>query len=164
MISDHYLAFFEERSTDIGPSVTFHTYNWILRNAQTRLLRRTTHSRRRSSGLSTGATRTSRYTSRSKVRHAARSLVGTDNETALPHVVTVFDVLLKCNVYGKGGSHSQFSGKDASRALGLSSLKPEDAVPDWSTLEEMDRRTLNDWHTFFMCVAFLSLSPLLQRD
>ena len=70
----------------------------------------------------------------------------------------MFDVSLKRDVYGKGGSYSLFSGKDASRALGLSSLKPEDAVPDWSTLEEKDRRTLNDWHIFFMCVlSFLTL-------
>ena len=73
----------------------------------------------------------------------------------------MFDVSLKRDVYGKGGSYSLFSGKDASRALGLSSLKPEDAVPDWSTLEEKDRRTLNEWHAFFMCVVFLS--PL-QRE
>jgi membrane-associated progesterone receptor component len=79
-------------------------------------------------------------------------------------VGTVFDVSLMRNVYGKGGSYSQFSGKDASRALGPSSLKPEDAVPDWSTLEEMDRRTLNDWHTFFsMYVLLLSTFSPLQR-
>jgi len=62
---------------------------------------------------------------------------------------TVFDVTRKCDTYGKGGSYSLFAGKDASRALGLSSLKPEDAVPDWSTLEEKDRKTLDDWHAFF---------------
>ncbi|KAF8268170.1 cytochrome b5-like heme/steroid binding domain-containing protein [Lactarius quietus] len=62
---------------------------------------------------------------------------------------TVFDVTHKRDTYGKGGSYSLFAGKDASRALGLSSLKPEDAVADWSTLEEKDRRTLDDWHSFF---------------
>jgi hypothetical protein len=32
-ISDRYLAFFEERSIDIGPRVTFHTNHWILRRS-----------------------------------------------------------------------------------------------------------------------------------
>jgi len=67
----------------------------------------------------------------------------------------VFDVSRKRDTYGPGGSYALFAGKDGSRALGLSSLKPEDAVPDWSTLEEKDRKTLDDWHAFFTCV-FLS--------
>jgi hypothetical protein len=58
----------------------------------------------------------------------------------------------KRDTYGPGGSYALFAGKDASRALGLSSLKVEDAVPDWSTLEEKDRKTLDDWHAFFTCV------------
>ncbi|KAI0291624.1 progesterone binding protein [Multifurca ochricompacta] len=62
---------------------------------------------------------------------------------------TVFDVTRKRDTYGPGGSYSVLAGKDASRALGLSSLKPEDAVPDWSTLKESDLKTLNDWHAFF---------------
>lgn len=65
---------------------------------------------------------------------------------------TVFDVSRKRDTYGPGGSYALFAGKDASRALGLSSLKPEDAVPDWSTLEEKDRKTLDEWHAFFSCV------------
>ena len=32
-ISDRYLTFFEERSINIGPSVTFHTNPWILRRS-----------------------------------------------------------------------------------------------------------------------------------
>jgi len=62
---------------------------------------------------------------------------------------TVFDVSRKRDTYGPGGSYAVFAGKDGSRGLGLSSLKPEDAVPDWSTLEEKDRKTLDDWHAFF---------------
>lgn len=62
---------------------------------------------------------------------------------------TIFDVTRKRETYGPGGSYAVFAGKDGSRGLGLSSLKPEDAVPDWSTLEEKDRKTLNDWHAFF---------------
>jgi predicted heme/steroid binding protein len=71
---------------------------------------------------------------------------------------TVFDVTRKRETYGPGGSYAILAGKDGSRALGLSSLKPEDAVPDWSTLEEKDRKTLNDWHTFFTCVVFSQVS------
>lgn len=62
---------------------------------------------------------------------------------------TVFDVSRKRETYGPGGSYAVLAGKDGSRALGLSSLKPEDAVADWSTLEEKERKTLDDWHTFF---------------
>lgn len=42
-----------------------------------------------------------------------------------------------------------FAGKEPNRALGKSSLKPEDCVPDYSTLSETETKTLNDWHTFF---------------
>jgi hypothetical protein len=69
----------------------------------------------------------------------------------------VFDVSRKRETYGPGGSYSIFAGKDGSRGLGLSSLKPEDAVPDWSTLEPKDRKTLDDWHAFFTCVSPLTL-------
>ncbi|KAH7345655.1 cytochrome b5-like heme/steroid binding domain-containing protein [Rhizoctonia solani] len=62
---------------------------------------------------------------------------------------TVFDVTAKRDVYGPGGSYSVFAGKDGSKGLGLSSLKAEDAVPDWSTLGEKERGVLNDWHAFF---------------
>ncbi|QRV82019.1 cytochrome b5 [Ceratobasidium sp. AG-Ba] len=62
---------------------------------------------------------------------------------------TVFDVSAKRDVYGPGGSYSVFAGKDGSKGLGLSSLKPEDAVPDWSTLGAKERGVLNDWHAFF---------------
>lgn len=74
----------------------------------------------------------------------------------------MFDVSRKRETYGPGGSYALFAGKDASRALGLSSLKPEDAVPDWSTLEEKDRNTLNDWHSFFTCVL-APLSPFAAQ-
>ena len=36
---------------------------------------------------------------------------------------------------GHGKGYAIFAGKDASRALGMSSLNPEDAVSDYSTLK-----------------------------
>ena len=42
-----------------------------------------------------------------------------------------------------------FAGKDASRALGQSSLKPEECRPDWSDLSDEHKKVLNDWFTFF---------------
>jgi hypothetical protein len=42
-----------------------------------------------------------------------------------------------------------FAGKDASRGLGKSSLKPEDAVSDYSTLTDEEKGVLNDWYTYF---------------
>ncbi|EKM54802.1 uncharacterized protein PHACADRAFT_258917 [Phanerochaete carnosa HHB-10118-sp] len=62
---------------------------------------------------------------------------------------TVFDVSRKRETYGKGGSYNLFAGRDASRALGMSSLKEQDASPDYSTLSESDMKVLNDWHEFF---------------
>lgn len=62
---------------------------------------------------------------------------------------TIFDVTHKRDVYGPGGSYHIFAGKDGSKGLGMSSLKPEDAVPDYSGLDEKDSKVLDDWHAFF---------------
>ncbi|KAK2464787.1 hypothetical protein APHAL10511_003205 [Amanita phalloides] len=62
---------------------------------------------------------------------------------------TVFDVTRKADVYGPGKSYNIFAGKDGSRGLGMSSLKPEDAVADYSELDDKDRKTLDDWYDFF---------------
>ncbi|KAF8134467.1 cytochrome b5-like heme/steroid binding domain-containing protein [Boletus edulis] len=61
----------------------------------------------------------------------------------------VFDVTRKRDVYGHGGSYNIFAGKDGSKGLGMSSLTPEDAVPDYSALPENERKVLDDWHSFF---------------
>lgn len=42
-----------------------------------------------------------------------------------------------------------FAGKDASRALASSSLKPEDCVPEWQDLDDMEKTVLEEWYTFF---------------
>ncbi|KAK7744497.1 hypothetical protein SLS53_003381 [Cytospora paraplurivora] len=42
-----------------------------------------------------------------------------------------------------------FAGKDASRALGKTSTKPEDAVPEWKDLSDKEKGTLDDWVKFF---------------
>lgn len=42
-----------------------------------------------------------------------------------------------------------FAGKDASRALGKTSTKPEDVSPEWHDLSDKEKSTLNDWVTFF---------------
>ncbi|KAM6501715.1 cytochrome b5 [Amanita muscaria] len=62
---------------------------------------------------------------------------------------TIFDVSHKAEVYGPGKSYNVFAGKDGSKGLGMSSLKPEDAVADYSQLDEKDRKTLDDWYDFF---------------
>ncbi|KAI0312244.1 cytochrome b5-like heme/steroid binding domain-containing protein [Amylostereum chailletii] len=62
---------------------------------------------------------------------------------------TVFDVSHKQDTYGPGKSYNLFAGKDASKGLGMSSLKTEDAVPDYSGLPENERKVLDDWHSFF---------------
>ncbi|KAF7721713.1 hypothetical protein EC973_004275 [Apophysomyces ossiformis] len=76
---------------------------------------------------------------------------GTD--PALPIYVAikgdVFDVSSKADVYGKGCGYNVFTGKDASKALGKSSLKIEDCVPDTTELTAEEQQTLDKWHKFF---------------
>ncbi|ORZ26259.1 cytochrome b5-like heme/steroid binding domain-containing protein [Lobosporangium transversale] len=62
---------------------------------------------------------------------------------------TVFDVTTKKAMYGPSGGYHCFAGKDASKALGMSSLKAEDCIADYSTLSEKERKTLDDWYSFF---------------
>jgi len=61
---------------------------------------------------------------------------------------TVFDVSGN-KAYQPGGSYHVFAGKDPSRALAKSSLKPEDCVPEWQDVEDKEKTVLNDWYTFF---------------
>ena len=42
-----------------------------------------------------------------------------------------------------------FAGKDASRALAQSSLKPEECRPEWEDLPDIEKGVLKDWYTFF---------------
>ena len=42
-----------------------------------------------------------------------------------------------------------FAGKDASRALGMSSVKPEDVTAQWEDLPAKEKKVLDDWMTFF---------------
>lgn len=42
-----------------------------------------------------------------------------------------------------------FAGKDASRALGMTSTKPEDVSPNWKDLSDKEKGVLNDWVKFF---------------
>nr|CAG8436050.1 8649_t:CDS:2 [Entrophospora candida] len=49
---------------------------------------------------------------------------------------TIFDVTTKRESYGPGGSYHVFAGKDASKALGMGSLQPEDVIADYSSLDD----------------------------
>ena len=62
---------------------------------------------------------------------------------------TIFDVSRKADVYGLGKSYNVFAGKDGSKGLGMSSLKPQDAVADYSGLDEKEMKTLDEWYDFF---------------
>jgi predicted heme/steroid binding protein len=61
---------------------------------------------------------------------------------------TVFDVTNNA-AYAVGGQYHVFAGKDASRALATSSLKPEDVRPEYSDLGDKEKGVLDDWFTFF---------------
>ncbi|KAI8843593.1 cytochrome b5-like heme/steroid binding domain-containing protein [Chytridium lagenaria] len=62
---------------------------------------------------------------------------------------TVFDVSQNRDMYKPGQGYSVFAGKDASKALGKSSLKPEDCIPDFSSLDAEELQTLNKWHSHY---------------
>jgi membrane-associated progesterone receptor component len=47
------------------------------------------------------------------------------------------------------GSYHVFAGKEASRALGIMSLKPEDCTADLSGLTEAQLTTLEEWKKKF---------------
>ncbi|KAK4934421.1 hypothetical protein LTR66_015608 [Elasticomyces elasticus] len=61
---------------------------------------------------------------------------------------TIFDVTGNKS-YEPGASYHVFAGKDASRALAQSSLKPEECRPDWQDLSDEHKKVLDDWYTFF---------------
>lgn len=84
--------------------------------------------------------------------------------TAVLAIGTVFDVTRKADTYGPGKSYNLFAGKDASKALGLSSLKEEDAVSDYSGLSETDLKTLNDWHDFFTYAHQIASSIAISHN
>ncbi|KAJ9191916.1 hypothetical protein DTO166G4_674 [Paecilomyces variotii] len=60
----------------------------------------------------------------------------------------VFDVS-RNPAYGPEGQYRVFAGKDPSRALASSSLKPEDCRPDWYDLDDKEKTVLSEWYTFF---------------
>ncbi|KAL9932696.1 hypothetical protein V8E36_008395 [Tilletia maclaganii] len=62
---------------------------------------------------------------------------------------TIFDVSERREMYEPGKGYSIFAGKDGSRGLGMSSLKPDDAVPDYSTLDDKQLKVLDDWLAYY---------------
>ncbi|CAG8726497.1 2047_t:CDS:2, partial [Dentiscutata erythropus] len=60
---------------------------------------------------------------------------------------TVFDVTEKRALYGVGGSYHAFAGKDASKGLATGSMT--DVVGDYSSLDESQLKTLNEWYDYF---------------
>ncbi|KAI8924301.1 cytochrome b5-like heme/steroid binding domain-containing protein [Entophlyctis helioformis] len=61
----------------------------------------------------------------------------------------VFDVTANRQQYAPGQGYSIFAGKDASCALGKSSLKAEDCHADYSGLNDEEMKTLDNWVAFF---------------
>ncbi|KAI9283930.1 cytochrome b5-like heme/steroid binding domain-containing protein [Umbelopsis sp. AD052] len=76
---------------------------------------------------------------------------GTDSSKPIYVAIkgNVYDVTKKPEMYGAGSGYNCFAGKDASKALGKSSLKPEDCVADYSSLDEKEMETLDGWVNFF---------------
>ncbi len=64
---------------------------------------------------------------------------------SLPHL----DILTLALMLRKTAFTIVFAGKDASRALAQSSLKPEECRAEWQDLGDKEKTTLNEWFTFF---------------
>ncbi|KAJ3045049.1 hypothetical protein HK097_001302 [Rhizophlyctis rosea] len=62
---------------------------------------------------------------------------------------TVFDVSKARAMYTPPAGYSVFAGKDASRGLAKSSLKPEDCVANIDGLSEEETATLEKWDAFY---------------
>jgi membrane-associated progesterone receptor component len=62
---------------------------------------------------------------------------------------TVFDVTSNREMYQPGKGYSVFAGKDASKALGKSSLDLNDCVSDYSDLTSEEMATLDKWYSFY---------------
>lgn len=82
---------------------------------------------------------------------------GTDPEKPVYVAIKgqIFDVSPKREMYAPGKGYHIFAGKDGSRGLGMSSLKVEDAVSDWSTLTDKEKGVLNDWVRISARAAFV---------
>ncbi|KAI9727472.1 MAG: hypothetical protein M1828_006414 [Chrysothrix sp. TS-e1954] len=52
-------------------------------------------------------------------------------------------------VADRAPSNVVFAGHDASRALGKSSLKPEDVRAEWEDLDEKEKQILDEWEVYF---------------
>ena len=61
----------------------------------------------------------------------------------------IFDVSPKREMYSPGKGYHIFAGKDGSAGLGKSSLKPEDAISDYSGLDEKELKVLDDWVNYY---------------
>lgn len=76
----------------------------------------------------------------------------TGREPGYPTLVailgTIFDVS-KNEVYAPGKGYNVFTGRDASCALGKTSLEESDCHDDISGLSDKEVETMEDWYTFF---------------
>lgn len=61
----------------------------------------------------------------------------------------IYDVSPAREMYGNGSGYSLFAGKDASCALGKSSLNAEDCHSDISNLTSEELKVLDDWANFY---------------
>jgi membrane-associated progesterone receptor component len=61
----------------------------------------------------------------------------------------IFDVSYNTEAYGPGGVYSVFAGKDVSRAMAKSSLRPVDCVPNYDDLGPEELKVLDRWVEFF---------------
>ena len=53
-----------------------------------------------------------------------------------------------------------FAGRDASKALGKTSIKPEDLSADYSELTEWELKVLDDWLAYYTKVFLLRIGGL----
>ena len=83
-----------------------------------------------------------------------------------PTIQTVRD-LTQMLIVAPGKGYNVFAGRDASKALGKSSMKAEDLSADYSELTEWELKVLDDWVAYYtkVCIRkFRCLFWLLNWD
>jgi len=64
-------------------------------------------------------------------------------------------------ILAPGKGYNVFAGRDASKALGKSSMNPEDLSADYSDLTEWELKVLDDWVAYYTKVWSFSMTGLV---
>ncbi|ETN36778.1 uncharacterized protein HMPREF1541_09056 [Cyphellophora europaea CBS 101466] len=84
----------------------------------------------------------------SKIELAAADGTDPAGSTWVAILGIVFDVS-SSKAFALGGPYHIYAGKDPSRALALSSVRPEDCIAELADLEDVHKTVLGEWYARF---------------